>query len=50
MDNGREERLGLVGMRERVESLGGMLSIDSAVGRGTRIVAELPLTAGDAHG
>jgi signal transduction histidine kinase len=33
---------GLVGMRERVESLGGSLSIDSAPGRGTTVSVRLP--------
>ncbi len=37
------ERLGLVGMRERIESLGGRFSIDSAPGQGTRVTASLPL-------
>ena len=40
------ERLGLFGMRERVRSLDGSLSIDSEPGGGTRISAVLPL---DAH-
>jgi len=34
--------LGLQGMRQRVESMGGTFEIDSAPGRGTRIHAELP--------
>lgn len=34
---------GLSGMRERVESLGGQLSIDSAAGAGTRLRLLLPL-------
>lgn len=38
-----DEHLGLLGMRERVESLGGVFSIDSRSGEGTRIIAELPL-------
>ena len=33
---------GLVGMRERVETLGGTLAIESAPGAGTTILAELP--------
>jgi signal transduction histidine kinase len=41
---GSGERLGLVGMRERVESIGGEFHIESAPGHGTRIRAELPLT------
>jgi signal transduction histidine kinase len=35
---------GLVGLRDRVEALGGRVTIDSPPGGGTRIVAELPLT------
>jgi len=38
-----EERLGIVGMRERVESLGGQFEVRSAPGAGTRIVATLPV-------
>jgi signal transduction histidine kinase len=37
-----EEQLGLFGMRERVEMLGGMLTIESSPGRGTTIKAEVP--------
>jgi signal transduction histidine kinase len=36
---------GLVGMRERVESVGGRFSVDSAVAKGTRICAEVPIRA-----
>jgi signal transduction histidine kinase len=35
-------RLGLVGMRERVEMVGGTLDIDSVAGRGTRVCAVVP--------
>jgi len=35
--------LGLSGMRERVESLGGLYQIESSAGQGTRIIAKLPL-------
>jgi signal transduction histidine kinase len=35
-------RLGLVGMRERVEMVGGTLIIDSAPGQGTTVRAEIP--------
>ena len=35
-------RLGLLGMRERVEMVGGTFSIDSAPGRGTLIEVHLP--------
>jgi len=36
---------GLLGMRERVEMLGGTIKIDSSPGAGTRIVSRLPLRA-----
>jgi signal transduction histidine kinase len=35
-------RLGLIGMRERVEMAGGRFTVDSAPGRGTTIRAEVP--------
>jgi signal transduction histidine kinase len=35
-------RLGLVGMRERVEMVGGTLTIESAPGQGTIVRAEIP--------
>ena len=35
--------LGLVGMRERVEMLGGRLTIESAPGKGTTVRADIPL-------
>ncbi len=38
-----ERGLGLVGMEERVAHLGGTLRIDSGLGRGTLLAAELPL-------
>ena len=39
----RGEGLGLVGMEERVSAVGGTLEIDSEQGRGTRVVAEIPV-------
>jgi two-component system sensor histidine kinase UhpB len=49
-DNGRgfsgasdKKTFGLLGMRERIAMLGGCLEIDSQPGRGTHIVAWLPL-------
>jgi signal transduction histidine kinase len=37
-------RLGLIGMRERVEMVGGNFTIESAPGTGTTVRAEVPLT------
>ncbi len=36
------KRLGLVGMKERVEMVGGSLAIESKPGRGTTVRAEIP--------
>jgi signal transduction histidine kinase len=45
-----EAHLGLVGMRERAESLGGQFRVESAPGEGTRVIARLPLeTTGGQH-
>jgi PAS domain S-box-containing protein len=38
------KRLGLVGMRERVEMVGGTLEVDSREGLGTKVTAHIPLT------
>ena len=43
-DNVGESRFGLAGIRERARLLGGEASIDSELGKGTRIVVELPMT------
>jgi PAS domain S-box-containing protein len=37
------KRLGLVGMRERLEMVGGSFTITSTAGRGTTVVAQIPL-------
>ena len=37
-----ESHLGLFGMRERVEMLGGKLTIESSPGRGTAVSVEVP--------
>ncbi len=42
-------RLGLLGMRERVEMLGGQLELESAAGRGTTIIAKVPLAGPSAN-
>jgi signal transduction histidine kinase len=39
----QNDRLGLVGMRERTEMLGGHLLVESTPGAGTTIVAEVPV-------
>ena len=39
--------VGLAGMRERVASLGGSLTITSAPGTGTSVTVELPLATGE---
>ncbi|MFQ5890804.1 MAG: GAF domain-containing protein, partial [Gemmatimonadota bacterium] len=41
--SGERVGLGLLGMRERIERLGGGLRIDSGRGRGTRLTASIPL-------
>lgn len=38
-----DKHLGLVGMRERVESLGGNFRVESRPGQGTRVIADLSL-------
>jgi signal transduction histidine kinase len=37
------KRLGLLGMRERLEMVGGNFSISSVLGKGTTVVAQIPL-------
>ena len=37
--------MGLTGMRERIEALGGMLAVESSSGEGTVLAVELPLEA-----
>jgi signal transduction histidine kinase len=36
------EQFGLLGMQERIGSLGGRLEVDSVLGSGTRVTATLP--------
>jgi PAS domain S-box-containing protein len=38
------KRLGLIGMKERVEMIGGTLTIESSAGKGTIVCAEVPFT------
>jgi signal transduction histidine kinase len=42
-----ENHLGLEGMRERVEGLGGVYKIESGINKGTKIIARLFLHSGD---
>jgi two-component system sensor histidine kinase DegS len=37
------DHFGLVGMRERVEQIGGSLSINSSKGAGTEVVVNVPI-------
>jgi PAS domain S-box-containing protein len=46
----RKDRLGLLGMRERLEMLGGRLTVTSAPGRGTTVLAQVPLIDKHARG
>jgi signal transduction histidine kinase len=41
--NNGVEHLGLIGMRERVESLGGQFQVNSRPGQGTTVIADLAL-------
>ncbi len=45
--NGRRMGLGLIGMNERAQMLGGSVKITSSPGRGTRVEAEIPASAGE---
>ncbi|MCG7394812.1 sensor histidine kinase [Microvirga sp. ACRRW] len=45
----REHGLGLSGLRDRIESIGGIVSITSQPGFGTSIKASLPLALGEAN-
>jgi signal transduction histidine kinase len=42
---GKRQALGLIGLRNRIESLGGNLKVESKPGEGTRLTASLPVTA-----
>jgi len=44
-----DKHLGLIGMRERVESLGGNFRVASAPGRGTKIIADLRVDGEEAN-
>jgi signal transduction histidine kinase len=42
----KNKRLGLLGMRERVEMVNGRFTIESAPGKGTTVQAKVPLANG----
>jgi signal transduction histidine kinase len=44
----RQGGLGLYGMRERIELLGGRFAIEAAPDRGTKVIAEIPLPEAEA--
>ena len=46
LDAKRNKRLGLLGMRERVEMVGGSFRVESAPGKGTTVCAQIPFTNG----
>ncbi len=47
--DGKRTGLGLIGMQERLNGIGGTLSIDSERGRGTRLLIQLPAEASNAN-
>jgi signal transduction histidine kinase len=46
----RSKRLGLLGMRERLEMIGGNFSVTSAPGKGTTVLAQVPLMGNGQRG
>lgn len=44
---GKGESMGLLGMRERVEMVGGTFTVESAPGKGTTIQAQIPFNTGN---
>jgi signal transduction histidine kinase len=42
-----ERGSGLVGLADRVEALGGTITVDSPAGEGTTVAVELPIDLGD---
>jgi len=47
MHSKRNTRLGLIGMRERLEMVGGSFGVESAPGKGTTIRAQIPFAKGN---
>jgi signal transduction histidine kinase len=50
MSSKRNTRLGLIGMRERLEMVGGNFSVESAPGQGTTVRAQIPVSKARAGG
>jgi two-component system, NarL family, sensor histidine kinase DegS len=50
LDSRKNKRLGLIGMRERVEMVGGTFYVESSLGRGTTISASIPFKRGENGG
>jgi signal transduction histidine kinase len=46
--NGKQRGLGLIGIQERLNAIGGTLLIESAPGRGTKLLIQLPTEASNA--
>jgi signal transduction histidine kinase len=46
----RYQRLGLIGIRERVEMVGGSIAVESAQGKGTTIRTQIPFNNGQYNG
>lgn len=46
----KKESYGIMGMRERVELLGGTMEVNSTVGKGTQVIIELPIEGERMHG
>ena len=40
---------GLLGLKDRIEALGGTFSVHSPAGRGTTVTCEVPVTAGSEY-
>jgi signal transduction histidine kinase len=49
LDSRKNKRLGLIGMRERVEMVGGTFTVESAPGHGTTISALIPFKRSETH-
>lgn len=50
LHSGKRRRMGLLGMRERVEMVGGAFAIESAPGQGTTVTVHVPIRNGGREG